>query len=151
VRPESCCLAPAATKGWQGSVTVRGDRLPLFGANPVRQLATRWRQRAAELRPFAEPAARAFELAADELAASLAQGDGELLTLKEASRESQYSVDHLARRVREGSIPNAGRPHAPRIRRADLPRRAPVAHGARSGYDVAADARDLLSARREDR
>ena len=129
----------------------RDLRSALKCTDAVRELPTRWRQRATELRPFSEPAARAFDLAADELAGSLAQGDDELLTLKEASRASQYSVDHLARRIREGAIPNAGRPHAPRIRRADLPRRAPVAHGARSGYDPAADARDLLSVRREDR
>jgi len=133
------------------SVTALGDPQPRSRTDSARELPPLWRRRAAELRPFAEAAARAFEVAAAELAASLAQADEELLTLKEASRESGYSADHLARRVREGAIANAGRPHAPRIRRADLPRRAPVAPGARSGYDVAADARELLSARREDR
>jgi hypothetical protein len=37
---------------------------------------------------------------------------------------SGYSADYLGRMLRSGSIPNAGRPHAPRIRRADLPRKA---------------------------
>jgi len=132
-------------------VTTPADLFALPSTDPVRQLPPRWRQRAAELRPFAEPAARAFELAAEELAASLASTDEQLLTLKQASHLSGYSADHLARRIREGAIPNAGRPHAPRIRTADLPRRAPVADRPRSGYDPAADARELLSARREDR
>jgi len=45
------------------------------------------------------------------------------LNLREAAEESGYSADHLGRLVREGKIPNAGRPNAPRIRRADLPRK----------------------------
>lgn len=46
------------------------------------------------------------------------------LTLSNAARESGYSVDYLGRLVREGQIPNAGRPNAPKIRRSDLPRKA---------------------------
>jgi len=57
--------------------------------------------------------------------ASVSRGDGdETLNLQQASQESGYSADHLGRLVREGKIPNAGRPNAPRIRRADLPRKA---------------------------
>ncbi len=51
----------------------------------------------------------------------------ELLTLAESSRESGYSVDHLGVLIRRGKIPNAGRAHAPRIRRRDLPHR-PQSH-----------------------
>jgi len=47
------------------------------------------------------------------------------LTLRQAALESGYSPDHLGRLVREGKIPNAGRPRAPRILRRDLPRRPP--------------------------
>ncbi len=32
-------------------------------------------------------------------------------------------MDHLGRLVRDGTIPNAGEPYAPRIRRCDLPRK----------------------------
>ncbi len=45
------------------------------------------------------------------------------LTLTQASRESGYSVDHLGLLIRQGTIPNAGRSHAPRVRRGDLPRK----------------------------
>ncbi len=128
-----------------------GIRAPEPEPAGVRSLPALWRQRAVELRPFAEAAARAFEVAAEDLAAALVTADDRVLTLREASRESGYSADHLARLVRDGTIPNAGRRHAPRIRSADLPRRAPVAGQSRSGYDPAADARELLSARREDR
>ena len=55
----------------------------------------------------------------DQLDASAEQ----LLTLVEAAEESGFSADHLGRLVRSGSLPNAGRPNAPRIRRRDLPRK----------------------------
>lgn len=89
-------------------------------------LAPRWRERADELRAWgnAEGAARALERAADELEEELARRDEDVLTLPEAAEESGYSTDHLARLIRAGRIPNAGRHHAPRIRRADVPRKA---------------------------
>lgn len=46
------------------------------------------------------------------------------LTLTEAALESGYSAGHLGRLVRNKTIPNAGRPNAPKIRRADLPWKA---------------------------
>jgi hypothetical protein len=46
------------------------------------------------------------------------------LTLTEAAHRSGYSREHLGRLVATGTIPNAGRPNAPRIRVADLPRKA---------------------------
>jgi len=52
-----------------------------------------------------------------------ADGDS-LLNLTQAAAESGYSADYLGRLVKNGTIPNAGRPNAPRIRRADLPRKA---------------------------
>jgi len=45
----------------------------------------------------------------------------EPLSLKDAAQESGYSTDHLGRLIRDGSIPNAGRPGAPRLARRDLP------------------------------
>ena len=42
----------------------------------------------------------------------------------EAARRSGYSADHLGRLVRNGKIPNSGRPGTPSIARRDLPRKA---------------------------
>ncbi len=91
----------------------------------MRDLPGAWRTLAATLRPYSDAAATAYERAADALDAALTAEQGALLTLREAARLSGYSADHLSRLLRQGHIPNAGRPHAPRIRRADLPRRAP--------------------------
>lgn len=114
-------------------------------------LATRWRTRAAELRALAlESVARAFETCAAELAAAQDAAEAEALTLREAMIESGLSEDHLRKLVAAGRIPNAGRKHAPRIRRADLPRKAghvPPSEaptpGTTGGYDVGADARAI--------
>ena len=87
------------------------------------ELPAIWRARAASLRPYAEAAARAFERAADELEASLHSPNDEILTLTTASALSGYSVDHLRRLVKQGKLPNVGRPGSPRIRQQDLPRK----------------------------
>jgi hypothetical protein len=68
----------------------------------------------------------------------------DVLTLREAADRSGYSTDHLARLVRQGVIPNAGRRYSPRIRVADLPRRPRRFDGSsRRSYDVMSDARTL--------
>lgn len=105
-------------------------------------LSAAWRARAAELRRYAPAAAEAFEAAAEELAAALIEGEGELLTLAEASRESGYSERRLREKLSNGDLPQAGRKHAPRIRRGDLPRRQKK--GPAASYDVAKDAAELL-------
>jgi hypothetical protein len=91
----------------------------------AQELASVWRRRAADLRHWAaaEGAAVAWECAAKELEAALRCDGGELLTLAEAARESGYTVDHLGRDIARGKIPNAGRLHAPRVRRSDLPKK----------------------------
>ncbi|MDX2057232.1 MAG: hypothetical protein SFV24_05475 [Gemmatimonadales bacterium] len=48
----------------------------------------------------------------------------ELLTLTDGAAESGYSAEYLGALIRQGKIQNAGRPHAPRILRQDLPRKA---------------------------
>lgn len=92
------------------------------------RLVNEWRTRPANLRRWAgssaEGAASAYELAAAELEAALEQIDNEILTLAEAADASGYTADHLGRLVRGGTIPNAGRPNAPRVRRGDLPLKA---------------------------
>jgi hypothetical protein len=88
------------------------------------QLPAAWRADAATLRSWgAAENATTLERAADELEAALHRGADETLSLPEAARESGYSADHLGRLIREGKLPNAGRPNAPRIRRGDLPRK----------------------------
>ncbi len=83
------------------------------------------RAKAAELREsFGDEArARALEWAVRCMETALGGWKDDLLTLTEAARESGYSADHLGREIRAGRIPNAGRPHAPRIRRGELPRK----------------------------
>ena len=70
-----------------------------------------------------ETPAVALESCAAELEATLQERDETTLSLTEAARESGYSTDHLGRLVRDGRIPNAGRPGAPRIARSILPRK----------------------------
>jgi len=115
----------------------------------VDELALAWRQRAEDLRRYgALPSAVPFDVAADELEAALHAAEDALLTLEQAAHESGFSADHLGREVRESRIPNAGRPGAPRIRRADLPRKAArVATPATTSYDPVADAEFLLAGR----
>ncbi len=98
-----------------------------------------------------EERARAIEWAASLVERALQEEAEERLTLAEAAARSGYSQDHLARLIREGRLPNAGRPHAPRIRAADLPRRSPqqnvVASQGPRAYDPVADARAIGSRR----
>ncbi len=109
-------------------------------------LATRWRERATELRAWAaaEGAASALEGAATELEEAVRNDEDEPLALDQAACESGYSKRRLRELVASGEIPNAGRKGAPRIRRADLPHK-PASSGLGS-YDVDADA-DRLSGR----
>ena len=115
-------------------------------------LLDRWRADAATLRRYR------LTLAAEQLEDRIAELERELsshaeapLSLRQASAESGYSTDHLARLLRQGAIPNAGRRHAPRILRRDLPRRpgasdrSGVVLAARDSYDPITDARALLS------
>ncbi len=59
----------------------------------------------------------------------------EPLNLTQAAAESGYSADYLGRLVKNGTIPNTGRPNAPRIQRANLPRKAgSLPQSANSGH-----------------
>lgn len=92
----------------------------------VSELPRAWRERAEQVRRFAvdDRAAQLWEAAAEELERALQEAANEVLNLQQAAAESGYTADYLGRLVREGKIPNAGRPYAPKIRRADLPRKA---------------------------
>ena len=98
----------------------------------IRNLPAAWRRQAKTLRRYGGQAlATALERCADELEGTIRERDDTTYSLVEASRESGYSADHLGRLVREGKIPNAGRPGAPRIARRNLPRKAAAPAGPR--------------------
>ena len=100
-------------------------RRPATEYPSVEALPANWRRRAKALRRYAsESPAVALERCAAELEDTIRERDETTLSLVEAARESGYSADHLGRLVRDGRIPNAGRPGAPRIARRDLPRKA---------------------------
>lgn len=83
-------------------------------------LIQEWRSRATQLDRYAPVAAQAFRDAADELEAAL-DSSADTVSLRDAAKLGGYSVDHLQRLVRVGSIANVGRKGKPRIRRVDVP------------------------------
>lgn len=104
----------------------------------VQALSEDWRRRAATLRQYGgEASATALEACASELDAALRRQNETALTLKEAARVTGYSAGHLGRLVRDGMIPNAGRPGAPRIAFRDLPRKARGAGRSEPGSGLA--------------
>ncbi len=106
-------------------------------------LIDKWRENADCLEQFgAANQAAAIRRCASELEQSLQNYDEEQLTLAEAARESGVSYDHLRHQIAAGIIPNAGRPHAPRVRRRDLPRRA---RSTTSRYNPEEDVARLLA------
>ena len=101
-------------------------------------LSEDWRRRAKTLRRYGGDApAAALEACATELDAALRRQNHTILTLTEAAEESGYSASHLGRLVREGTIPNAGRPGAPRIALKDLPLKARSARADGNEPDLA--------------
>ncbi len=96
----------------------------MTGRASVEALPATWRTQAKALRRYGgDTPAVALESCAAELETTLRERDETTLSLTEAARESGYSADHLGRLVRDGRIPNAGRPGAPRIARSHLPRK----------------------------
>ena len=85
-------------------------------------LPPRWTARAAEMRFLGQASIAALiEALLGEFEKELAADATEPLTIARAAVVSGYSEDHLRLLVRNEQIPNAGRPNAPRIRRADVP------------------------------
>lgn len=101
-------------------------------ATPIRQALAELRNKAAELRVFGgESVARTLEWAADRIESALDAEDNALLSLREASRLSGYSTEHLARLVRCGRIPDRRAPGSRGricIHASDLPKRPRRAH-----------------------
>ena len=140
VCPNGLPPMPPSIRTWVNLSQSRGE---------IQQLPTQWRAAADQLRHYAAAGhAQLLEVCADELDAALRAGEEAVLTLGHAATESGLTADHLARQIRAGRIPNAGRPHAPRIRRADLPcKSGRVAKGTTLAYDPLANARSLRAGR----
>ncbi len=99
------------------------------------QLVSDWRSSAKLFREHEQAAtAVAYEKCADTLEAVLELETEATLSLREAEARSGYSANHLGRMVREGKIPNAGRPRAPRIAQKDLPRKLDIAPSPSGGH-----------------
>jgi hypothetical protein len=125
-------------------------------AAPLDDLRAKWcarRDEFARFRASVDGATLCDELLA-ELDSVIQVHDDETLTLRDASTVSGYTVDHLARLIRQGRIPNAGRHGAPRIRVRDIPvrpgrirRREDDAPSSTRRYDPRTDARSLSNRR----
>lgn len=115
-------------------------------SSTLADLAAAWRARAQDLKRWAaaDGAACALERAAEELEQALDAEFETLLTLKEAAERTGYSRDHIGRLIRAGTVPNAGRRNAPKVRLRDLSALKPkLATPSADAYDPDADARFL--------
>lgn len=87
----------------------------------LEDLVDGWREEAARFAHRGlEREARMAESYAADLEERLREWKLETLTLKEAAAELGVSYDTVARKIRTGEYPNAGRKNAPRVRREDL-------------------------------
>ena len=92
----------------------------------ILDLASEWRARAKMLREYgADAQAAAIEACTVELTDAIKAWQDEPLTLEEAALESGYSYSTIQQKVAAGEIANAGTKGRPRVRRYDLPRKAP--------------------------
>ena len=97
----------------------------MSGARSLSELVEQWSADAETLEEHGATAqAKVCTKHAIQLDIALQQQGNELLTLAQASDLSGYSRDYLRRLVADGTIPDAGRRNAPRIRRKDCPKKA---------------------------
>ena len=87
-------------------------------------------------------AAAVVESLANDLEETLRGFRSDLLNLQESAAHSGYSPGHLSRLVRDGTIPNRGRPGAPLIKRSDLP----MKRGHLTKSTIASDIRESKAA-----
>lgn len=116
------------------------------------ELVTKWESRLREFEHY-EAIVSGAKLCREflqDVTAVRSTTDDELLSLAQAAALGGYSVDGLARLVRQGKVPNQGRRGSPLIRRADVPIRPGrrIAASDSGHYDPAADARKLVGRRR---
>ena len=126
---------------------------PAGSSDPIRALVTLWNSLATQLRyrGAAEGIARAYELCAQELEATLGQRDSRLLSISEAAALTGRHRDTIGKAVANGSLTNYGAKHRPRVRYSEaialFPQRS-VDPASNTAYDGSVDARAFLGARR---
>lgn len=135
------CQVREIDRAPQGRATIPED-----GVMTLRELAQTWQAEAARLRTRygLEEMARLCEVHAAELMETVTEAEEEQLTLEQASRESGYSKRRLRELIADKSIPNAGQKGAPRIQRADLPRK--TSKSGSNGFDAAEHVSVILGA-----
>jgi hypothetical protein len=105
---------------------------------PPTELLNRWAQELETLRRCgAAQAAATREQDLRELREWWRERQLDQLTLEEAAAYSGFSVGTIGNKVRAGEIPNAGTKGRPRVRRCDLPARAPGPPGHGATIDLA--------------
>ena len=106
----------------------------------LRELPDRWREKADKYEGDGAlvRADALLRRMANELTEALDRWWLEELTLEQAAEEKGRSYDTIQRRVASGDLPNVGRRHRPRVRRADLYRRGTIA-GDKRMRDIAAE------------
>ena len=93
--------------------------------NAITEIAERWRREADryERDDALVRGDAVLRRVADELEAAWREWQDEVRSVADASAESGYGEEQLRRLIRDGTIPNAGKPYSPLIRRRDLPRK----------------------------
>lgn len=87
-------------------------------------LCRKWRAKACVLQEYGDDqAANICELHASELERWWHEDQREPVTVAEAAALSGFSQSHLFHCIEDGTLPNAGRRGAPRIRRSDVPKK----------------------------
>lgn len=100
-------------------------------------LPAAWREKADGLEEFgATEQATTLRRCANDLEQTAEEWGDEALTLTDAATYGGYSADHLGRLVRQGKLPNAGRPNAPRILRRHVPIRSTRGQLAPNPYSI---------------
>ena len=85
-----------------------------------------------------------YHVLVDDLRRTILARASQVLTVKEAVRESGYSESHLFHLLESHRIPNAGGPNRPRVRRADLPKKRQWRSGSHRARDRAQMREELL-------
>ncbi|WP_420128151.1 hypothetical protein [Longimicrobium sp.] len=114
----------------------------------LQALASAWREEASGLRRRygLRQLASLCEAHAAELEEALVRAEGRLLTLREASAESGYSIAHLRVLLASGALTQAGRRGAPRVLSSELKKKGADRTSDQSAFDPAAAARQAVRA-----